>query len=165
MASSPSDAPGDLTGSVGSQLARDPLGVAGLLVVFGAVLATGTGRDAVLAGVLLCVALLLPASLAFVVGQLALSVAVTVEDRIAVGVAQLALLVVLTQPARDRSLPNAVVGTLAAYAVLLGVVAVGLRESHFAAAGLLCLAVALGTYLARRLTLVRLGLVGAEPKE
>ena len=153
------------TDAIGVRIARDPLSVAGLLVVFGVVLATGTVRDVVLAGVLLCVALLLPSTLAFAGGQLALSAAVTVEDRIAVGIAQLALLVILTEPARDRSVPLAIGATLAASAGLLGVVAVGLREGLFAAAGLLCLAVALGIYLVHRLTLVRLGLVSVEPKE
>ncbi|MUW14130.1 hypothetical protein GJ633_05245 [Halorubrum sp. CBA1125] len=148
-----------------SPSARDPLGVVGLLVVLGVTLTTGMVRGAVLAGVLVCVAFLLPSTLAFVVGQLALATTATLADGLAVGLAQLALLAVLTEPARDRSVPLAIAGTFGAYAVLLGVVAVGLRESLAAAGGLLCLAVALGAYLARRATLVRLGLVDAEAKE
>jgi hypothetical protein len=143
----------------------DPFSVGGLLVVFGVVVTLGTTREAVLAAALLAVAIFLPPTLAFVAGQLALASAVTLADGVAVALAQLALLVVLTEPARGRSVPLALGGTLVAYAALLGVVAVGLREGLLAAAGLLCLAVAVGTYLAHRVTLVRLGQVDAEAKE
>lgn len=150
--------------TIGSRFARDRFGVGGLLVVLGVALATGTTRGAVLAGLLVCGSFFLPATLAFVAGQLALAATATVGDGVAVGLAQLALLVVLTEPARDRSVPLALVGTFLASLVLVGVVAVGLREGLLAAGGLLCLTVALGVYLVRRATLVRLGLVDAEAK-
>ena len=150
--------------TVGSRFARDRFSAGGLLVVFGVAVSTGTTPEVVLAGLLICGSLFLPSTLAFVAGQLALAATVTVADGVSVGLAQFALLVVLTEPARDRSVPLAFVGTLLAYAVLVGVVAVGLREGLLAAGGLLCLTVALGAYLARRATLVRLGLVDAEAK-
>ena len=52
-----------------------------------------------------------------------------------------------------------------AYAGLLGVVAVGLRDGPLVAGGLLCVSVALVAYLIYRVTLVRLGVVDAEAKE
>lgn len=145
--------------------AADPFSVGGLLVAFGVVVSLGTAREVLLAAALLAVAVFLPSTLAFVAGQLAVASAATLADGVAVALAQAALLVVLTEPARGRSVPVALGGTLVAYVALLGVVAVGLREGLIAAAGLLCLAVAVGTYLARRVTLVRLGQVEAEAKE
>lgn len=150
--------------TIGSHFTRDRFGIGGLLVVLSVALATGPTRGAVLAGLLVCSSLFLPSTLAFVAGQLALATTATVGDGVAVGIAQLALLVVLTEPARDQSIPHALVGTLLAYLVLVGVVAVGLREGLLAAGGLLCLTVTLGVYFARRATLVRLELVDAEAK-
>ena len=153
------------TAAVGSAVARDPFSVAGLLAVFAVVQSTGADRWTVFAAVLLGGAVFLPSTIAFVAGQFALIPAVTIDDQVAIAVAQIALLIVLTEPARDRSVPVVIGATAVAYAGLLGVIAVGLRDGLLVAGGLLCLSVALGTYLVHRVTLVRLGMVDAEAKE
>jgi hypothetical protein len=165
MASRSTTPPPALVTTVRSHLARDPFSLGGLLVVFGVVATVGTVREILLAAALLCGALLLPSTLAFVVAQLALVPPMTLELSVAFGLTQLALLAVLTEPAREGSAPLAILGTLAAYVGLAGLVAIGLREGLLVAGGLLCLAVALGVYIARRVTLVRLGVVDTEPKE
>lgn len=136
--------------------ARDRVSLIGLLVVLSVVAATGTTRDLVVAVPLVVAAGLLPPPLAFVVGQLAVVPSLTLDATLAVGGTQFALLVVLTEPARDRAFRPATVATAGAYAVLLGILAAGLRESLLVAGAVLCLAVIVGTYLARRVTLVRL---------
>ena len=151
--------------TVGSVIARDPFSIAGLLVVFGVVEATGSTRWTLLTAGLLGGAVFLPSTIAFVAGQFALISAVTIDDPIAVAVAQIALLIVLTEPARDQSVPAVIGATVVAYAGLLGVIAVGLRDGLLVAGGLLCVVVALATYLTRRVTHVSLGLVDAEAKE
>lgn len=76
-----------------------------------------------------------------------------------VAIVQLALLVVLVEPARTGKNLYAIGATLVAYVGLVTLVVVSLPPGVFVAGGLLCLAAACGTYLARRVTLVRLGLV------
>ncbi|TKX87539.1 hypothetical protein EXE43_02655 [Halorubrum sp. SS5] len=143
-----------------SIVARDSSSLVALLVVAGAVLTTGSVRTAVLAAPFLLAALPTPSSVAFAVGQLAVLPTVSITDAAAVAITQLALLVVLTEPARRRESPYAVGATLVAAVGLAGLVAVGLRYGLAVTGGLLCLAVICGTYLVRRVTLVRLGLVG-----
>lgn len=139
--------------------ARDGISLVGLLIVGGVVVATGTPRDLIVAVPLVLAAGVLPSPLAFAAGQLALVPSLTPDTTLAIGVTQLALLVVLTEPARDHAFRPAIVATAGVYAALLGLLFVGFRESLLVAAGMLCLAVAGGTYLARRMTLVRLGRV------
>lgn len=143
-----------------STLARDGSSLVALLVVGGTVLATGSVRAAVLAVPFLLATLPTPSPVAFAAGQLAVLPTVSVEDAAVVAVTQLALLVVLTEPARTVGSAYAVGATLVAAVGLAGLFAVGLRYGPVVTGGLLCLAVACGTYLARRVTLVRLGLVG-----
>lgn len=142
---------------------RDPVSLLGLVAVLAVTLIVGTLPAIGLSVLLILVAVFLPSSLAFVAGQLALLPALTVADPVAVGVSQLALLAVLTEPARTRNAYSAVVGTVLAYVVIVALLLVGLRRGPVVAGGLVCLAVAFGTYLVRRITLVRLGLVGDEP--
>lgn len=153
------------TTTAGSVGARDLFSIVGLLAVFGVVQATGSLRWTLLAALLLGGAVFLPSTVAFVAGQFALIPAVTMADQVALAVAQIALLIVLTEPARDRSVPAVIGATAVAYAGLLGILAVGLRDGVLVAGGLLCLVVALVVYLTHRVTLVRLGLVDAEAKE
>lgn len=143
-----------------STVARDASSLVALLVVLGAVLATGSARAAIFAAPLLLAALPAPSPVAFAAGQLAVLPAVSVEDATAVAVTQLALLVVLVEPARTTGTAYAVGATLVAAVGLVGLFAVGLGYGLAVTGGLLCLAVACGTYLARRVTLVRLGVVG-----
>jgi hypothetical protein len=145
-----------------SPRARDPVSIGGLLIVFGVITITGTTRDLLIAAPLLLAAGVIPAPIAFVAGQLAVVPTITLEDTLLVGVTQLALLCVLTEPARGQKLWAAFIGTLLAYGLLVGVVAIGFREGLVVAGGLLCGTVAVGTYLARRVTLVRLGRVALD---
>ena len=147
---------------IGSLRARDPVSIGGLLILFGVTAITGTPRELLIAVPLLLVAGMIPAPLAFVAGQLAIFPTITLEDTLLVGVTQLALLCVLTEPARRHQHWAVFIYTLPAYGLLVGVVAIGLREGLVVAGGLLCVAVAGGTYLARRVTLVRLGRVALD---
>lgn len=150
----------DLSAGSLSTVARDGSSLVALLVVAGTVLATGSVRAVALAVPFLLAALPTPSPVAFAAGQLAILPTVSVEDAAAAAVAQLALLVVLTEPARAVGSAYAVGATLVAAVGLAGLFAGGLRYGLVVTGGLLCLAVACGTYLARRVTLVRLGLVG-----
>ncbi|ELZ42642.1 hypothetical protein C463_10620 [Halorubrum californiense DSM 19288] len=143
-----------------SAVARDAGSLVALLVVAGVVLVTGSVRAMALAAPFLLAALPTPSPVAFAAGQLAILPTVSVEDAAAAAVAQLALLVVLTEPARTVGSAYALGATLLAAVGLTGVVTVSLRYGLVGTGGLLCLAVACGVYLARRVTLVRLGLVG-----
>lgn len=142
---------------------RDPVSLLGLVTVLALILVVGPLPAVGLSALLLLVAAFLPSPLAFVAGQLALLPALSITDPVAVGVSQLALLAVLTEPARSQHVYAAVIATLLAYAVMVGLLVIGLRRGLVVAGGLVCLAVALGTYLVRRVTLVRLGLVADEP--
>jgi hypothetical protein len=146
-----------------STVARDGSSLVALLVVTGTVLATGSVRTIALAAPFLLAALPTPAPVAFAAGQLAVLPTVSVEDAAAAAVAQLALLVVLTEPARTVGNAYAVGATLVAAVGLAGLFAVSLPYGLVVTGGLLCLAVASGTYLVRRVTLVRLGLVADDP--
>lgn len=148
-----------LTGSL-STVARDGSSLVALLVVAGTVLATGSVRAVALAVPFLLAALPTPSPVAFAAGQLAVLPTISVEDAAAAAVAQFALLVVLTEPARAVGSAYALGATLVAAVGLAGLFAVGLQYGLVVTGGLLCLAVACGTYLAHRVTLVRLGLVG-----
>ena len=150
------------TGSL-STVARDGSSLVALGVVAGTVLATGSVRAVALAAPFLMAALPTPSSVAFAAGQLAVLPTISVEDTAAAAVAQLALLVVLTEPARTVGSPYALGATLVAAVGLAGLFAAGLRYGLVATGGLLCLALACGVYLARRVTLVRLGLVNDGP--
>ncbi|EMA58398.1 hypothetical protein C469_13185 [Halorubrum lipolyticum DSM 21995] len=141
---------------------RDPVSLLGLVTVLAVVLVVGPLPAVGLSVLLLLVAAFVPSPLAFVAGQLALLPGLTSTDLVAVGVSQLALVAVLTEPARSQNAYAAVAGTLLAYAVLAALLVIGLRRGPLVAGGLVCLAVAFGTYLARRVTLVRLGLVDGE---
>ena len=141
-------------------VARDAASLVALLVVAGTVLATGSLRAVALATPFLLAALPMPSPAAFAAGQLAILPTVSVEDVAAAAVAQLALLVVVTEPARAVGNAYAAAATLVAAVGLAGLFAAGLRYGLVVAGGLLCLAVGCGVYLARRVTLVRLGLVG-----
>ena len=143
-------------------VARDAASLVALLVVAGTVLATGSLRAVALATPFLLAALPTPSPAAFAAGQLAVLPTVSVEDVAAAAVAQLALLVVLTEPARTVGNAYAVGATLVAAVGLAGLFAVSLPYGLVVTGGLLCLAVASGTYLVRRVTLVRLGLVADE---
>ncbi|RLM60088.1 hypothetical protein, partial [Halorubrum sp. Atlit-26R] len=134
-----------------------------LLVVAGTGLATGSVRPVALVTPFLLASLPTPSPVAFAAGQLAVLPTVSVEDTAAAVAAQLALLVVLTEPARTVGRAYASGATLGAAVGLAGLFAVGLRYGLVVTGGLLCLAVACGVYIARRVTLVRLGLVGDDP--
>ena len=140
-------------------VSRDFGSLVALLVVAGTVLMTGSVRGLALAAPFLLVAIPTPSPVAFAAGQLAILPTLTLEDTLTASVAQLVLLVVLVEPARTRGAAYAVGATLVAYVGLVGLFIVTLPYGGFIAGGLLCLAVACGTYLARRVTLVRLGLV------
>jgi hypothetical protein len=148
-------------GSV-SPVARDGSSLVALLVVAGTVLATGSVRAVALAVPFLLVAIPAPSPVAFAAGQLAVLPTVTVEDTVAAAITQVALLAVLVEPARTRGSAYAAGATLVAYLGLVGLVVVSLPSGRLVAGGLLGVAVGCGTYLAHRVTLVRLGLVSED---
>lgn len=141
---------------------RDPVSLLGLVTVLAVVLVVGPLPAVGLSVLLLLIAAFVPSPLAFAAGQLALLPALTSTDLVAVGISQLALIAVLTEPARSQKTYSAIAATLLAYVVLVSLLVIGLRRGLLVAGGLVCLAVAFGTYLARRVTLVRLGLVDDE---
>ncbi|MEZ3163917.1 hypothetical protein ABNG03_03350 [Halorubrum sp. RMP-47] len=142
-----------------SFVARDLGGLAALVLVAATLLATGSTREALVALPFLLAAVLTPSTVAFAAGQLAVLPVLSVENVVAQAVAQVALLVVLTEPARTRDILYAAGVTLVATVGLVALLAASLRYGLVVTGGLLCLTVACGTYLTRRLTLVRLGLI------
>ncbi|WP_271966554.1 hypothetical protein [Halorubrum ezzemoulense] len=147
---------------IGSLRARDPVSIGALVILLGVIAITGMTRELLIAVPLLLVAGVLPAPIAFATGQLAVFPTISLEATLLVGVTQLALLCVLTEPARRHQRWAVFIGTLPTYGLLVAVVAIGLREGLVVAGGLLCVAVIVGTYLARRVTLVQLGRVALD---
>lgn len=139
--------------------ARDWLSGCSLLCVLVVILLAGTTEDLLIAMPLLAVAMVVPAPLAYVAGQFAALSPVRIEEPLFVVVTQIVLLVVLTEPTRQHDLPLAMVTTALASLGLGGILIMGIQRNLIVAGGLLCLAIAGVTYLIRRITLVRLGLV------
>lgn len=147
-----------------STVARDGSSLAALLVIAGTVLVTGSVRALAFAVPFLLAAIPTPSPVAFAAGQLAVLPTVSVEDAAVAAIAQLALLAVLVEPARRSGTAYAVGATLVAYLGLAGLFVAALPYGNFVSGGLLCLAVACGVYLARRVTLVRLDLVNDDER-
>lgn len=139
--------------------ARDRLSVLTLVVVCGLGVASGTTQSFVVTLPLFVAALVLPAPLAFVAGYLAVIPTIGIEDTLLFGVAQIGLLILLTEPARRERVTSAMATTGVAYLALVGGLVVGVQRDLWIIAGVLCIIVTGGTYLMRRITLVRLGLV------
>ncbi|MFD1570485.1 hypothetical protein [Halorubrum laminariae] len=125
--------------------------------VVGAV--AGTVDTLVVTLPLLVVAFVVPAPLAFVAGHLALIPTIGTADTLLFGVVQIALLILLTEPARQHHVTSAMATTGVAYLALGGGIVLWFQRDLWVTGVLLCLIVAGGTYLMRRITLVRLGLV------
>lgn len=105
------------------------------------------------------------ASLAFVLGQIAL-IPVLSSISPLVGVAQLGLLAVLTEPARSPRDPTTFVVTTISWVGLLLLVVGRSDQGMLVTGGLIVLAVGAGVYVTYRITLVRLNLVTpAEPAD
>lgn len=139
--------------------ARDWFSVLSLIVVCLLGVASGTTQSVAVTLPLFLAALVVPAPLAFVAGHLAVIPLIGFENPLFFGVAQIGLLILLTEPARRHHISTAMATTGVAYLALAGGVVAGLQRSLWVTGVLLCIVVAGGTYLMRRITLVRLGLV------
>lgn len=139
--------------------ARDWLSVLTLVVVCALGVSSGTTQSFVVTLPLFVAALVVPAPLAFVAGHLAVIPTIGLEDTLAFWIVQIGLLILLTEPARQSQVISAMATTGVAYLALAGGVVVGLQRDLWVTGVLLCIIVASGTYLMRRVTLVRLGLV------
>lgn len=159
MVPSPTDQPSNRWSGSVPVGARDPAGLAALIIVAATVVVMGTPRQSLLVLPALLVAGFVPSTAAFAAGQLAVFPILSVGDGLALAVAQLALLVVVTEPARTRAVPFAAGMTLVAAAGLALLVVAGLQSGPFVASGAVCIVVVGGTSLACRLTRVQLGLV------
>lgn len=139
--------------------ARDRFSVLSLAVVCAVGVASGTTQNFLVTLPLFAAALVVPAPLAFVAGHLAVIPTIGLEDSVAFAVVQIGLLILLTEPARQGQVSSAMATSGVAYLALAGGVAVGIQRDLWVVGVLLCIIVASGTYLMRRITLVRLGLV------
>lgn len=155
-----------------SARARDLVSVLGLLIVTATLVATrpqplstDVSLSLVAAGVLICIALVVPAVPAYLAGQLALVPLFTGGLSPAFGLAQLALVSLLVEPARAHGQWR-----LTALTVVIGVglgatLMAGSSRGVMMLGAVLCLGVGVGVYLTHRLTLVRLDLVSRSPSD
>lgn len=139
--------------------ARDRFSMLSLVVVCALGVISGTTQNYLVTLPLFIAAFVVPAPLAFVAGHLAVIPTIGLEDTFAFGVVQIGLLILLTEPARQGQVSSAIATTGVAYLALAGGVVVWVQHDLWVTGVLLGLIVASGTYLMRRITLVRLGLV------
>jgi len=155
-----------------SARARDPLSLFGLLIVTVTLIVTRPqplSPDVSLslagAGLLLCVALFVPAVPAYLAGQLALVPLFTGGLSPAFGLAQLALACLLVEPARAHGRWRLTAVTIIIGAGTGAILLAGSSRGVATLGAVLCLGVGVGVYLTHRLTLVRLDLVARPPAD
>lgn len=134
---------------------RDWSSLVALFGVAGVIVVTGSGPTVLLGLGLLVVAMVTPATVAFVLGQLALLPALEITEPIVLIGTQLALLVVLTEPARSPGRRHALGGTGIAALGLGGLVVVTVPYGLGVTGSLLGLSVGGALYVIHRVTVVR----------
>lgn len=160
--SSPDGRPSRLRIESLSEHTADLSSLAALLLIAGVLGLSGSGQGLLIGLGLLVGAVFTPATIGFVLGQLALLPTLGTTDTTLLVVTQLGLLVVLTEPARPSGRRQALGTTGIAFLGLGGIVVVTLPYGLSATGGILVSSVGVAVYIIYRVAMVRVEGVTAQ---